>query len=1258
MKKLQIFVAGVVLAGCGSSASVTVEVDAGGDAHVSVPCTNAQLQKGCVAGTCKVTATGSPLPEGGTLTVTQEAVPDGLKGDTVGDFLCSIAVSHGVTSVSGLTLSMTETTTGAADAVLFQYVSPALSDLITASVPAGSDVVGLVTAPGEYGVTKAPGSWTPAGAGGISVLSSADEASLLLNLSSQGMYGAYYDGTHLFVCNGPRLLIYNGVPASPTVAPAVVLGQPDLDTLEPQTTSSLFGGFCSSIWSDGRRLVVAQGSRILIWESIPTANRTPADLVLGQSDFSSNVENSGGVSAASLLVPDELDSNGNNLVVADTFNNRFLVWNEFPTVIDQPADLVIGQADFVSNQGSGAVVFNRAEGVALSSKGMFAAGYAAPTPGLLHFPPVTANNPTSDFTALPYVFNLDPIQNAMATGGTLAVTPSGGLAASDSFLARIAMMNTIPIGPASIDFVLGQPAINYVVESPVSASVVQSLPSNAPVLGTGKEFTIVDGARLLLFGTSPSYNFAPASGVLGQAGFTTNGTVDYRGISASTLAGPADVAFSNGIVAVADEGNNRVLLYKSSDLAANNFSASIVVGQPNATSYNPNLGKSTAGAGGMSGPAGVALDGTHLIVSDTENHRVLIWNTVPAASGVSADLVLGQIDFTGQLPNHGNGDTNGDGFSEADGIGFFYPTGVASDGTHLFVADRVNHRVLVWNTFPTENGQPADNVLGQPGFTSVQPNASGGGYVVVANGFNLPTGVTLTGTSLWVADTENNRVVRWDNVTTAPAPGAFLGQATGTAVANPNYGIASRTGLPTAPTTTTTSMLRPRAVVVAGDQLYVSETDSNRVHIFGATSLAPVGELGQTVDTANAPNAGGVTAASLATPEGVASDGTYLWVADSANHRVLGYGLTTDPTTGAAATVVLGQLALLTNGFDQSSTAVGGVTSQPRGMSVAGDKLYVADTGNHRVLVFATPLKAGEPPSKVYGQPSGTLALSNSGGAASASTLSAPDGVFSDGKQVFIADTGNNRVLVYDASATSIAATLVLGQSSFTATAANSGGATASTMQEPSGVYFDGTRLWVADMGNHRVLLWNKLPTSSGQPADVVLGQPSFADVLPNQGGSATAKTMSFPTAIQLSNGVVYIADSGNNRVLMYSSVPTASGASASGVLGQPNLTSRLAATSPVDLTTLAGPVGLAADAENLYVVDRDLSRALVYHVGTLKSGAPAFLALGAAGGLSISGPGGIAVETTPYFNSEVYVGNTGGNDVAIVTGVTRLVTP
>jgi hypothetical protein len=248
---------------------------------------------------------------------------------------------------------------------------------------------------------------------------------------------------------------------------------------------------------------------------------------------------------------------------------------------------------------------------------------------------------------------------------------------------------------------------------------------------------------------------------------------------------------------------------------------------------------------------------------------------------------------------------------------------------------------------------------------------------------------------------------------------------------------------------------------------------------------------------------------------------------------------------------------------------------------------------------------------------------------------------------------------MFDAKSTSSAASLVLGQSGFTGTQANGGGAGASTLQEPSGVYFDGIRLWVADTGNHRVLVWNALPKSNGQPADVVLGQASFGAVLPNRGvAAASASSLSFPAAVASANGVVYIADSGNNRVVSYSTPPKSNGAAADGVLGQANLTSRLAATSPVDLTQLAGPVGLATDDENLYVVDRDLARALVYRLGTIKSAAPGFLSLSAAGGLSLTGPGGVAVERTPFFTSRVYFGNTGASQVVLVDGVTRLSTP
>jgi hypothetical protein len=1248
---------------CGSSYTTVPPLDAGQDAAPDAPpvatvCNDKQLEKGCVAKQCKVTATGNPLPAGASLTITARPVPSVLSGDTIEPVLCVIAVSGRIKSVPNLTLSIELSAVPLPSAALFEYVSPVLSELVGPSGPSGKDVVGLVTAPGEFGATQKPGDWSLAGTAGVEVSSSATQAELLLNLSSQATLGAFYDGKHLLVSNGSRVLVYDGIPANPAAKPSVVLGQPGLDTVEQETTSSLFGNSqIAGIWSDGTRIVVACAYRILIWNTFPTASFTPADIVLGQPDFGSDAPNTGGESAESVNDVWSIDSDGTELVAADLRNSRVLVWNKFPTIVGQGADFEIGQPDFVSGApNAGAVPIDEAWGVALDGSGLFLTGLFSP--GLVHVPRVSANNPGSDFTVLP-VSTTQPMSTALYTAGPVTRLRGGGLAVRDTYLSRIAMLKSTPAGPASaIDFVLGQPDLTRVVESLVSASVVSSAaPYPSPGLGSGSVLTVPDLDRLLVFDTPPSYNFEPASRVVGQAGFSTNGAVDYRGISASTLAGPADVAEANGTIAVADRGNNRVLLYKASDVVANGPAASIVLGQADPFAYVPNLDQRTPSASRLSGPSGVALDGTHLIVADTENHRVLIWNTIPTTSGAAADLVLGQVDFKGRRPNRGRGDSNGDGFSDPAADGFFYPMGIASDRTHLFVVDRLNNRVLVWKSFPTSNGQAADAVIGQSDFVTPQANAGNGAYTFVAEGLNLPTGATLSGTSLWVADTENNRLVRWDNVTTTPTPGAVVGQASFTTVANPNYELTSAVGFPSspAPGTTASSILRPRGIVVTGSALYVTEMDSNRVHMFDPVSFAPAGELGQASDAIGTPNTNGVTAGTMTLPLGAATDGSNLWVADSGNNRVLAFGIGTVPTTGASANLALGQVSVLTAGFNQSSTAADGATSQPHGLMIADSKLYVADTGNSRVLVMKTPVAAGDEPVMVYGQPNGTLALQNSGGPPSASTLNAPRGVFVDGSRVLIADTANNRVLIY-ASRTSTKATTVLGQADFVSNAPNLGGPSARTMQAPSGVFTDGISLWVADSGNHRVLVWNTFPTGSGQPADVVLGQVSFTNILGNRGGSeATAKCLSFPTDVKVVNGVLYIADSGNNRVVSYSKPPRMSGASADGVLGQADLSSRIAAVVPTDLKHMAGPVALAQDQENLYVVDRDLGRALVFRIGTMTSESPAVQALGSAGGLVMNGPGGIAAQKAGLFTSRVYVSDSGLSQIDVVGSVDRL---
>jgi hypothetical protein len=96
-------------------------------------------------------------------------------------------------------------------------------------------------------------------------------------------------------------------------------------------------------------------------------------------------------------------------------------------------------------------------------------------------------------------------------------------------------------------------------------------------------------------------------------------------------------------------------------------------------------------------PKGLATDGKRLLLADTNNNRILIWNTLPEANQ-EPDLVLGQKNFITNNP--------GDGLDQLN-----WPVGVATDGKRVLVADTYNHRILIWNSFPTKNGQKADIVL-------------------------------------------------------------------------------------------------------------------------------------------------------------------------------------------------------------------------------------------------------------------------------------------------------------------------------------------------------------------------------------------------------------------------------------------------------------------------------------------------------------------------------------------------------------------
>ena len=179
------------------------------------------------------------------------------------------------------------------------------------------------------------------------------------------------------------------------------------------------------------------------------------------------------------------------------------------------------------------------------------------------------------------------------------------------------------------------------------------------------------------------------------------------------------------------------------------------------------------------------------------------------------------------------------------------------------------------------------------------------------------------------------------------------------------------------------------------------------------------------------------------------------------------------------------------------------------------------------------------------------------------SPLLAPRGVFLSHNRLFVADTAQNRLFIWHQLPDTEfqAPDVVLGQAAKAKTGRNAGGGTStSTLFYPSGIWSDGQRLIVADAWNHRVLLWHKLPTVDGQAADVVIGQPDFESNEANVAGIShhpTAQSLHWPYGVFSDGHHLWIADTGNRRILFFETIPTDNYAAADKVLGKPSFEER-----------------------------------------------------------------------------------------------------
>lgn len=652
--------------------------------------------------------------------------------------------------------------------------------------------------------------------------------------------------------------------------------------------------------------------------------------------------------------------------------------------------------------------------------------------------------------------------------------------------------------------------------------------------------------------------------VLGQPQFNTT----FQATTSTGMSTPLGIAVDEpgNRLFVADTFNNRVLVFDTSNLVMGQ-AATVVLGQANFTSA-----VQASGATGMRSPIGMAFDptGNRLFVADIE--RILVFNAAALTTGMAASNVIGKPDFTTT--------------SCSVSATCTAPYNMAYDdaGKRLFVGEGVGKRVLMFDVTTITNGMAASAVLGQPDFTSQT-------LAITQSGLQQPRNIAFDPLNNRIFVGDNNRIMVFNtaSITNGQNAVAVLGQTDFTSSASgitqnhfTSYGLA----------------LNP-----ATGELYVSDLPNSRVMIFDVNAIAngenAVNLMGQVdVDgtlrwTTNFGLNRTVNATGFDRPRGVVGDttGHRLFVADQSNGRVLVFNQNTDGTLpDRTADYVLGQadFAAYSSATDASTLA------SPTGLAydAARKLLFVSDYLNARVLVYdVTTISNGEPAAYVLGQPDFTSSTSG----LSDTEMESPYGLtYDDNHQtLFVVDRSQLRVLAFNIQALSngMAAAHVIGQTNFTS---NSFISDSASLSRPEGLAYDNVRnrLYVTDIFDDRVLVFDGTAISDGMAASYVLGQSAFEDydsITP----SASGITAPQGVAIDPSTGRLFVAG-WDCVVLAFDTTNIANGMPASAVLGQPDFN-----TSDCDVTqtNFDDPYGLYVDpiTHRLYASDDYDNRVVVF---------------------------------------------------------------
>ena len=297
--------------------------------------------------------------------------------------------------------------------------------------------------------------------------------------------------------------------------------------------------------------------------------------------------------------------------------------------------------------------------------------------------------------------------------------------------------------------------------------------------------------------------------------------------------------------------------------------------------------------------------------------------------------------------------------------------------------------------------------------------------------FDQPWDITTDGTNLYVVDTSNH-TIRQVVIST----GAVTTLA-GTAETRGN----------TDDNGTAASFKFPKGITTDGTNIYVADSSNNLIRQIvistgAVTTLAGGGSGTSTDDTG--------TTASFKSPQGITTDGTNLYVADSYNHKIRKIVIDNASVTTLAGTG--------SSGSTDNTTGTSASFNEPLGITTDGTNLYVADTKNHliRQIVISTravTTLAGTGSSGTTDNTTGTSA-----------SFYGPSGIATDGFNLYVADRSSSlirRIVIATGAVTTLAGMGSGNPIDDTGTAAR--------FKVPTGITSDGIDLYVLDKQNHLI---------------------------------------------------------------------------------------------------------------------------------------------------------------------------------------------